>query len=340
MYKVLSAIMMVAMLGAAGTSTSPHGRITGAQVMPGTGSVMNLTNVAVFQDWDPWGTTAITDILTAHSITFTIYGTADIGNVDLSNFDKVIFPSQQSFDFYLALSVNSPWLEAYIDNGGCVELHFATYDTYDPTGLVFAYGISVMHYPTVPAYDDVDRTVPGHEVFNVPNPVDDAELDNWGYSSHGYFSDYPAGATVLAVNVADTTPAMIEYRPAGGILATIMPVEWAWAYGDSDVLENMLLYCGTPTDVEESSGDLASEALAVRPSVIGNSAMVSFSVPRDGFASIKVYDATGKVVDVLGGTFSAGSHEITWSPRVESGVYFLSIEGPGVSQTTKVIVER
>jgi len=149
MYKVLSAIMMVAMLGAAGTSTSPHGRITGAQVMPGTGSVMNLTNVAVFQDWDPWGTTAITDILTAHSITFTIYGTADIGNVDLSNFDKVIFPSQQSFDFYLALSVNSPWLEAYIDNGGCVELHFATYDTYDPTGLVFGYGISVMHYPTV-----------------------------------------------------------------------------------------------------------------------------------------------------------------------------------------------
>ncbi len=340
MYKILSAMMMVAMLGAASTSVSPQGTVAGVQIMPGTGSVMNLTNVAVFQDWDPWGTTAITDILTAHSISYTIYGTADIGIVDLSNYDKVIFASQQSFDFYLALSVNSAWLEEYIDNGGCAELHLATLDTYDPTGLVFAYGISVMHFPTVPAYDDVDRAVPGHEVFNVPNPVNDAELDNWSYSSHGYFSDYPAGATVLAVNVADTTPAMIEYRPAGGILAVIMPVEWAWALGYSCILENILLYCGSATDVEESSGKLSGNAITIRPSVVNNSAVVSFSVPRDGFASIKVYDATGKVVDVLGGTFSAGSHEITWTPRVESGVYFLSIEGPGVSQTTKVIIER
>jgi len=339
MYKVIGILLIAAALGAAGTSVSSMGVPSPSAFRAGTEAVKDISNVAVFQDHDPWGYTAITDILDAHSIPYTIYGMSDIGNVDLSQYDKVIIANQQDHDFYEAVSANSGWLEDYVNNGGCLLLELATYFDYDPTGLVFPFGISVEHAPTAPTYNNVDRAVPDHEVFNVPNPVNDNELDGWGYSSHGYFVAYPEGTAVLAINADDETPCMIEYRPAGTILAHMMPVEWAWSLGYSDIDENLILYCPAPTGVDEEMPSVVHADLAVSPSLIRSGAEIRFAVPEGRTASLKVYDAAGKLVDVLG-TYGSGTYSISWMPEVSSGIYFISLEGEGFASSTRVLIER
>jgi len=339
MYKVIGILLIAAALGAAGTSVNSMGMPSPSAFRAGTEAVKDISNVAVFQDHDPWGFSSITDILTAHSISYTIYGTSDIGNVDLSQYDKVIIANQQDHDFYEAVSANSGWLEDYVNNGGCLLLELATWDDYDPTGLIFPFGISVVHTPTAPTHNDVDRAVPDHEIFNVPHFINDNELDGWNNSSHGYFSTYPEGTSVLAINADDETPVIIEYRPAGTIVAIIMPVEWAWHYGYSNIDENLILYCPAPTGVDEEMPSVAHTDLAVSPSLIRSGAEIRFAVPEGRTASLKVYDAAGKLVDVLG-TYGSGTYSISWMPEVSSGIYFISLEGEGFASSTRVLIER
>ena len=45
-----------------------------------------IANVALFEDEDPWGYTSNQDLMTAHGISYTIYGSADMGVVDLSGY--------------------------------------------------------------------------------------------------------------------------------------------------------------------------------------------------------------------------------------------------------------
>ncbi len=341
MYVLFAVVLITSALGAMGTSVDSQGDKVINAFTPVGSSVTTVSNVAVFQDYDPWGYTSITDILNAHSISYTIYGSSDIGNVNLTPFDKVIIASQQTYNFYANLSTHSSWLEDYVINGGCLELHFATWSDYDPSGLVFAFGITVMHTPTAPTYDDVDRAMPGHDVFNVPNPVDDDELDNWGYSSHGYFNSLPAGSDTLAINIPDGTPCLIEYQDGGSLLATIQPVEWAWANGYSDILENMILYCSGPTDVGENIERGQISSLNVFPSVVKDQAEISFTIESKGYVSLKVYDASGKLVETLKeGTFEPGTHTITWKPNYKSGVYFVNVTGPATELNTKVLISR
>ena len=339
MHKVIGIVLIAAALGAAGTSVNSMGVPSPSAFRAGTEAVKDISNVAVFQDYDPWGFTAITDILDAHSIPYTLYGMSDLGSVDLSQYDKVIIADNQTYDFYVAVSANSGWLEDYVNNGGCLLLELATFGDYDPSGLVFLYDISLIHYPTSTTYENVDRVVPDHEVFNVPNPIDDNELDNWSSSSHGYFTAYPEGTSVLAMNVDDETPCMIEYRPAGTVVAHVMPVEWAWGLGYSCILENLVLYCPGPTGVEEEMPSVAHADLAVSPSLVRSGAEIRFAVPEGRTATLKVYNAAGKLVDVLG-TFGSGTYSISWMPEVSSGIYFISLEGEGFASSTRVLIER
>ena len=75
-------------------------------------------------------------------------------------------------------------------------------------------------------------------------PQDD--LDNWGYASHGYFTDLPAG-TVVILTQPDVTgdglpePVMVEYRSgAGVVIASMTTTEWRYS-GITGTTEKKLL---------------------------------------------------------------------------------------------------
>ncbi len=304
-------------------------------------SISSMSNVALFQDWDPWGYSAIRDILNFNSIPYTLYGTEDIGNVDLSGFDKVIFASQQSYEFYSAISNNRSWIENYVTDGGCVELHLATWEDYNPSDLVFPFDITLLHTPSSPTYEDVDRTDPDHEIFNVPNPVTDNELDDWNHSSHGYFTNFPEGTEPLAINVDDSTPCLMEYQNVGTIILTIQPVEWAWGLNLSDFLQNLILYCPGPTNLSEKNPKTHQMALRILPNPVKEKALVSLEVNKPGLVSVRLYDVTGKLVEVLmEGHLDSGIHTIQWHPNQRGGTYFLHMEGNNRKFTQKILIIR
>jgi hypothetical protein len=147
-----------------------------------------LASVAIFQDENPWGSTRNQDILTANGISYTIYGTSDMGVVDLSPYDKVIVSSVQPSAFYTALETNRAWFEAY----GILDLHLASYSASPVSGKVVPGGFVVGGQPG--GSDDVTIIDAAHPVLNTPHTVTEAELDGVNFSIHGYFVTVPGGA--------------------------------------------------------------------------------------------------------------------------------------------------
>lgn len=69
-------------------------------------------------------------------------------------------------------------------------------------------------------------------------------------------------------------------------------------------------------------------------------AEVKFSLPASTFASLKIYDTAGALVETLmDGTFVSGDHTFIWY-GAEAGVYFVRFEAAGITITRKAILLR
>ncbi len=81
-------------------------------------------------------------------------------------------------------------------------------------------------------------------------------------------------------------------------------------------------------------------ALAAAPNPFNPMTEIAFRLPADGRTRLTIYDIRGRAVDVLvDGDLSAGAHSVSWNARSTSGgVYFARLEGPGVRETTKLIL--
>lgn len=67
---------------------------------------------------------------------------------------------------------------------------------------------------------------------------------------------------------------------------------------------------------------------------------IKYDLPQNSFVSIKVYDVTGKLVDVLiNENLTAGRYEVVWNASpYASGVYFYRIEAGDFKQTKKMLL--
>ncbi len=69
---------------------------------------------------------------------------------------------------------------------------------------------------------------------------------------------------------------------------------------------------------------------------------LSFFLPKAGYASLTVYDVSGKVVDVVAdGPMHAGQHLVTWSPgsSLSRGLYFLRLQSEQGYMVQKLLVD-
>jgi aminopeptidase N len=89
----------------------------------------------------------------------------------------------------------------------------------------------------------------------------------------------------------------------------------------------------------------ASVSFGSNPAV--GSAVMALTVPASGRATVSVYDATGRrVATPLDSVVPAGSHEIRWNgrdesgQRVASGVYFVRLDTPSGSDLARVAFVR
>jgi len=94
-----------------------------------------------------------------------------------------------------------------------------------------------------------------------------------------------------------------------------------------ELLRQIMMFFGVITGVEE--GESSSSALTfflapLQPSIVNGRTTIRFSLPRKSDVSLKVYDATGRMVDeLLNGKIDAGMHTLTYQPRLPGGVYFM-----------------
>ncbi len=107
-----------------------------------------------------------------------------------------------------------------------------------------------------------------------------------------------------------------------------------------------IVHINPPVGIEETLPE-RFELSAVKPNPFMENALVEFAVPYKAFVSLKVYDASGKVVKVLhNGDAQAGYHRIVWDGRddngrmLPAGIYFIRMESKEFRTTRKVILAR
>jgi len=213
-----------------------------------TNNVMSMNvnvqpiSTALLLNVEPWGLPTNEDVFSKYGIPYAVFGSKDFGQINLTQFSKVIVASDQNQKFYDAMNTYRWWFEDYVSGGGMLELHAADSGWNGgkwvgtlPGGLVWN-GYSAQ-YVTI-----VD---PVHPVVILPNPITDAELDNWNWAVHGFFLSYPQNSRIVIVEDGTGYPAYLEFDyGAGLIVATSQTLEWAYMNGLSLILENSLLYTG------------------------------------------------------------------------------------------------
>ncbi|MBS1518175.1 MAG: T9SS type A sorting domain-containing protein [Bacteroidetes bacterium] len=78
------------------------------------------------------------------------------------------------------------------------------------------------------------------------------------------------------------------------------------------------------------------------PNPFNPSTSISFSVPKTGIVSLKIYDISGREVsDLVNETLSAGTYEYKFNAAsLSSGIYFYTLKAEGISQTKKMMLVK
>jgi hypothetical protein len=83
-----------------------------------------------------------------------------------------------------------------------------------------------------------------------------------------------------------------------------------------------------------------------RPNPVNNKAEISFTLPKAGNYSLKVYNIAGQLIRTLDGKGTSGLNKISWNAmdnkgrQVANGVYLYNLNAYGNSATKKLVVVR
>ena len=101
---------------------------------------------------------------------------------------------------------------------------------------------------------DDDSSYVKHFLMKSPTLIDPAELNGWGWSAQGYFTDMERHNLELVLHGETGEPCFIELSIGKGtIIATTMPLESAYHAGSSVLLANALAYGNG--DMQLAAGD-------------------------------------------------------------------------------------
>ena len=78
------------------------------------------------------------------------------------------------------------------------------------------------------------------------------------------------------------------------------------------------------------------------PNPFNPSTKISFSIPQNGFTTLKVYDVLGnEVANIIEGELSEGSYDIQFNASgLSSGIYFYSLTSGEFTKTMKMILSK
>ncbi len=107
--------------------------------------------------------------------------------------------------------------------------------------------------------------------------------------------------------------------------------------------KNAVVQYITITDINENNKPLYNFYLNQNyPNPFNPSTTINFSIPKQEFVTLIIYDVLGKeIATLVNEELAAGNHVNTWNaPNVSSGVYFYKLQAGKFSETKKMILIR
>jgi hypothetical protein len=119
-------------------------------------------------------------------------------------------------------------------------------------------------------------------------------------------------------------------------------------YGDNIFIDNVRLYSPSAGIEENGNSNIYVTALnSVKPNPVSGNAYISFNIAKPTSASLRIYDASGRVIRTLiNGHYNTGTHNLVWNGKddndraVAEGVYFYTLETDNHSSTKKLVLTR
>ena len=92
----------------------------------------------------------------------------------------------------------------------------------------------------------------------------------------------------------------------------------------------------------ESDGENTVLGISISSNPVTDSALLDFSTPAAGHATVQVFDLSGRTVDTLvNEEVAAGNHSVSWTPgNISSGVYFVRLTTAAGTVSTQAMVLR
>lgn len=89
-----------------------------------------------------------------------------------------------------------------------------------------------------------------------------------------------------------------------------------------------------------NSGNVVNGNVVVTPNPVTNNATITINTENEAIYIVTVYDMLGnKLAELYNGNLNQGTNNISWNPNLETGMYFISVEGNNSTETVKVIVK-
>lgn len=257
-----------------GTDVEPHWQPGG----PSTADAVEGREFLIVKDCNAWYAAANEIVLSDFGVAYQVINSTGVSETDLTAFTDVVLVSTQPASYYDRLGAASDDLQAFVEDGGTLHAHVATSGypcTTRGTGRILPGGVGTR----VNLFDDLEITATENPIVEGIN-----NLDGWNRSTHGWLTNLPESATVIAGFQGTPTdrPTFAEYGVGDGtVLATTQTVEWPFfsSNGTRTLLFNDLAYTGGATGGTGGIDELLTEkdglideiqGLAAEPFVLGS----------------------------------------------------------------------
>ncbi len=102
---------------------------------------------------------------------------------------------------------------------------------------------------------------------------------------------------------------------------------------------------GSTTGIENPNVEIISYSLAQNyPNPFNPETVIAYSIAKNGFVSIKLYDILGKEIATLVNNFrTAGNYKVELNAdnyKMSTGIYYYQIESNGFTDTKKMILVK
>ncbi len=182
----------------------------------------------LIEDILPWGYNSNSETLGDIGISFTKIASSQIAATTLSDYQFVVYASDQPQSYYDNVATNFGLINSYVQNGGILVAHSCLWGWEDANP-----GWESPNY--LPG--GVNRVAEYTQAVNVTDPLSpivdgpygeltEAQFQAWNYTSHGYFTDLLAGTETILDQGTDKPIYIIYPFGDGEVRATMMTVEW------------------------------------------------------------------------------------------------------------------